>query len=320
MNQNVKPPVGFGTVAPLKNVAAAYSVAVKLIERPIGVDGLGLFFGRSGYGKTKASMFVQNKTNALYLEVFDYWTRRKFCQSLLAELGIDKPKGSIPDMMDQALRLLQDDPNRLLIIDEADKLIDKGMIELVRDIYKGARIPILLVGEELLPDKLSAYERCITPEAEASDSGAEINETSQGVAEDGEAMDDAVQSLVITAGAESVEELLRFAELGKRMTDRWVDLGGDPANFLSELKGFAEDVFVGVDLAKPGSDLTSLGIYSPNAGHRPFRGMRVTSKVEGFRRAGIVHSKAGRDFYEDELTPEQVRLIVNDPGLTVELL
>lgn len=160
MNQNVKPPVGFGTVAPLKNVAAAYSVAVKIIERPIGVDGLGLFYGRSGYGKTKASTFVQNKTNALYLEVFDYWTRRKFCQSLLAELGVDKPKGSIPDMMDQALRLLQDDPNRLLIIDEADKLIDKGMIELVRDIYKGARIPVLLVGEELLPDKLAAYERC----------------------------------------------------------------------------------------------------------------------------------------------------------------
>lgn len=160
MNQNFNPPVGFGTVAPLKNVAAAYSVAVKLIERPIGVDGLGLFYGRSGYGKTKASMFVQNKTNALYLEVFDYWTRRKFCQSLLAELGIDKPKGSIPDLMDQALRLLQDDPNRLLIIDEADKLIDKGMIELVRDIYKGARIPILLVGEERLPDKLAAYERC----------------------------------------------------------------------------------------------------------------------------------------------------------------
>lgn len=160
MNHYVNPPIGLGTVAPLKNVAGALAVAQKIIDRPSGVDGLGCFFGPSGYGKSKASTYVQNKTNAIYLEVFDYWTRKKFCQALLAELGVDKPRGSIADMMDQTLRLLQDDPNRLLIIDEADKLVDKGMIELVRDIYKGARIPVLLVGEERLPDKLKAYERC----------------------------------------------------------------------------------------------------------------------------------------------------------------
>jgi len=160
MNQNVNPPVGFGTVAPLKNVAAAYSVALKIIDRPAGVDGLGLFYGPSGYGKSKASTFVQNKTSAIYLEVFDFWTKRTFCEALLAELGVDKPKGTIAGMMMQALRLLQDDPNRLMIIDEADKLVDKNMIELVRDIYKGARIPVLLVGEELLPQKLARYERC----------------------------------------------------------------------------------------------------------------------------------------------------------------
>ncbi|WP_440410687.1 AAA family ATPase [Neorhizobium petrolearium] len=160
MNQNVKPPAYSGTVAPLKNVAAAYAVAQQLIDRPAGVDGLGCFYGPSGYGKSKASTYVQNRTGAIYLEVFDYWTRRKFCQALLAELGVDKPRGSIADMMDHALRLLQDDPNRLMIIDEADKLVDKHMIELVRDLYKGARIPVLLVGEERLPEKLKAYERC----------------------------------------------------------------------------------------------------------------------------------------------------------------
>jgi DNA transposition AAA+ family ATPase len=52
-----------------------------------------------------------------------------------------------------------DDPARPLIIDEADKLVDKGMIELVRDINKAAQVPVLLVGEELLPAKLEKYER-----------------------------------------------------------------------------------------------------------------------------------------------------------------
>lgn len=154
------PAVGYGSVAPLKNVAECLSVAQRIIDRPPGVDGLGMFFGPSGYGKSKASQYVQNKHQALYLEVFDFWTRKVFVESLLAELGVDKPRGSIADKMIQILRLLQDDPNRLLIVDEADKLVDKGMIELVRDIYKGARIPVLLVGEEKLPDKLKAYERC----------------------------------------------------------------------------------------------------------------------------------------------------------------
>lgn len=160
MNQNVNPGPGYGTIAPLKNVAAAFAVAQRIIDRPAGVDGLGLFYGPSGYGKSKASTYVQNKTNAIYLEVFDFWTKRTFCEALLAELGIDRPRGTIATMMIQALRLLQDDPNRLMIIDEADKLVDKGMIELVRDIYKGARIPVLLVGEDQLPQKLARYERC----------------------------------------------------------------------------------------------------------------------------------------------------------------
>jgi len=151
---------GYGSVAPLRNVVEAYSVAMQLISRPEGVDGLGLFYGHSGYGKSRASMFIQNKCGALYLEVFDFWTKKTFCEKLLAEIGVAKPKSTIAGMMDQALLHLQDDPNRLLIVDEADKLVDKGMIELVRDLYKGARIPVLLVGEELLPDKLARYERC----------------------------------------------------------------------------------------------------------------------------------------------------------------
>lgn len=160
MNLNVNTGPGYGTIAPLKNVAAAYSVAQRIIDRPAGVDGLGLFYGPSGYGKSKASTYVQNKTNAIYLEVFDFWTKRTFCESLLSELGVDRPRGTIATMMLEILRRLQDDPNRLLIIDEADKLVDKNMIELVRDLYKGARIPVLLVGEEQLPDKLARYERC----------------------------------------------------------------------------------------------------------------------------------------------------------------
>lgn len=154
------PIVKTGSTAPLKNVAACLDVANRIIARPPGVDGLGVFFGPSGYGKSKASLFVQHKKNALYLEVFDFWTRKLFVEALLAELEVANPRGTVGSMMQQAIRLLKDEPDRLLIIDEADKLVDKNMIELVRDIYKGSKIPVLLVGEEQLPAKLARYERC----------------------------------------------------------------------------------------------------------------------------------------------------------------
>jgi DNA transposition AAA+ family ATPase len=154
------PLVKTGSTAPLKNVAACLDVANRIIDRPPGVDGLGVFFGPSGYGKSKGSLYVQHKKGALYLEVFDFWTRKLFVEALLAELEVSHPRGTVGSMMQQAIRLLKDEPNRLLIIDEADKLVDKNMIELVRDIYKGAKIPVLLVGEERLPEKLARYERC----------------------------------------------------------------------------------------------------------------------------------------------------------------
>jgi len=57
------------------------------------------------------------------------------------------------------VRLLGDHPHRPLIIDEADKLVDKGLIEIVREIYEHAQCPVLLIGEELLPKKLLRVER-----------------------------------------------------------------------------------------------------------------------------------------------------------------
>lgn len=153
------PIVKQGSIAPLKNVSACLDVANRIINRKPGVAGLGVFSGPSGYGKSKASLYVQHKKSALYLEVFNFWTRKLFVEALLAELGVHEPRGSIGTMMLQAIRLLRDDPNRLLIIDEADQLVDRHMIELVRDIYKAADIPVLLVGEEQLPAKLSRYER-----------------------------------------------------------------------------------------------------------------------------------------------------------------
>ncbi|KQZ14338.1 hypothetical protein ASD44_09830 [Mesorhizobium sp. Root554] len=148
-----------GSVAPLKNVASCLALIDTLIHRPSHLPNIGVFSGFSGYGKTMAAQYCWNRKGAIFVEVFDFWTRKKFCQALLAELGVVRTRGTIGDMMDEIISRLGDDPARPVIIDEADKLVDKGMIELVRDINKAAQVPVLLVGEELLPQKLEQYER-----------------------------------------------------------------------------------------------------------------------------------------------------------------
>lgn len=152
-------PVNALSIAPLRNVVALMTMTDMLANRPAGLSGLGLFSGPSGFGKSVASQYVMNKANARYVEVRDFWTKKTFCEALLHELGVDRPRGTIASMMTEIIDIMGDDPRRPLIIDEADKLVDKHMIELVRDIHETTGVPIVLVGEEKLPSKVATYER-----------------------------------------------------------------------------------------------------------------------------------------------------------------
>lgn len=146
-------------VAPLKNVQLFMKLAETLINRNPNLPGLGVFYGFSGLGKTVAANFVRNTYQAHLVEVRDYWTKKAFVENLLNALHVPSPRGTVPKMMQQAIHILGGDPSRILIIDEADKLVDKNMIDLVRDIHEEAQIPIILTGEELLPQKLESSER-----------------------------------------------------------------------------------------------------------------------------------------------------------------
>jgi hypothetical protein len=48
--------------------------------------------------------------------------------------------------------------DRPLIIDDAQYLLRKRMIELARDIYESCQAPVILVGEEKLPQDLTRWE------------------------------------------------------------------------------------------------------------------------------------------------------------------
>lgn len=147
----------YNTVAPLRNVAAMVSLLQRVQNRAHGLPGMAVFYGPSGWGKTTAAVYAANKFSAYQVQVKSTWTARKFCEATLADMGI-KPARTIADMVDQISEELAIS-GKPLIIDEADHLVARRCIELARDIYESSGAPVLLIGEEELPQKLQQWER-----------------------------------------------------------------------------------------------------------------------------------------------------------------
>ena len=147
-----------GSIAPLGNVILFSELIERVMSRSAGLPGLATFHGPSGYGKSRAAIWGANRYRAYYVQVKSLWTRKSLCQAVLKEMGVAKPAANMADMLDQMAEQLVLS-KRPLIIDEADYLCTKGMIELVRDVYEASDAPIILIGEEGLPTKLKAWER-----------------------------------------------------------------------------------------------------------------------------------------------------------------
>ncbi|WP_142848377.1 AAA family ATPase [Telmatospirillum sp. J64-1] len=145
------------TIAPLRNVAAFSELVDRVVNRTWGLPGMATFHGPSGYGKTFSATYAANRHRAYHIQVKSVWTKKSLCLAILKEMAI-APGGTIPEMMDQIGEQLSLS-NRPLIIDEADHLLSKGMIEVVRDIYESSQAALVLIGEEMLPTKLKKYER-----------------------------------------------------------------------------------------------------------------------------------------------------------------
>jgi len=147
------------SIAPLRNVTILTELTMKLTERDLGLPGLGCFSGPSGYGKSVAVMYVANKCRAYSVQANSDWTRRHMCKVILREMGMPA-NGTIPELIETIGRELGAS-RRPLIIDEADALVTKGLVETVRSIYEetGGTGTIILVGEEMLPRSLEHWER-----------------------------------------------------------------------------------------------------------------------------------------------------------------
>ncbi|SFQ13763.1 AAA domain-containing protein [Roseivivax halotolerans] len=148
----------YNSLAPLRNVSALAALVDRLKNRAHGLPGMATFYGPSGYGKTTAGTYVTNEFDAVCVQVKSTWTQKKLCEAILSEMSVPPHRMTISDMVDRisATLAVTDAP---LLIDEADFLVKRRMIEIVRDFHEGSGAPVILIGEELLPQKLKQWER-----------------------------------------------------------------------------------------------------------------------------------------------------------------
>lgn len=145
-------------VAQIHNLGLVRTATERLSGRTAGLPGMAALYGPAGYGKTTAALAIANENRSYFVQVRSAWSRKSLMEKILLEMGA-KPHGTIPQMLDAVCAQLATS-GRMLMLDEFDHCTrTDSMVELVRDIYEGSQATILLLGEELLPEKLKKWER-----------------------------------------------------------------------------------------------------------------------------------------------------------------
>ncbi|MEM7269654.1 MAG: ATP-binding protein [Pseudomonadota bacterium] len=145
------------TMAPITNVALMTDLVGRVTTRAPGLPGLGVFYGPSGYGKSTAAAYAAIKYRAVVVEIRSAYTAKYLCAAIAAEFGLEE-KGSTAALVDRIAAAMAR-TGRPLIIDEADYLVGKRLIEIVRDLHEASQGSIILIGEERFPVNIEKWER-----------------------------------------------------------------------------------------------------------------------------------------------------------------
>lgn len=149
-------PVSYATLTNVAELLAAYR---EINAAPMHHPRLGCFFGWAGLGKSTAAAVVNQKENTIYVEVKSVWTTKYFLEQIAKEVGIKDLRRTIPHLQEAIIEEINH-CGRGLIIDEVDHVLRKeAMIEVIRDIHESTNVPILLIGEEALPEKLHKWQK-----------------------------------------------------------------------------------------------------------------------------------------------------------------
>lgn len=152
------PPADHPTVAPLTNVSITTNAIRDAQGRAQGLPGLVVLHGPSGWGKSTAAGYAAVQTRAYYVQCQTLWARSDFIAAVSREMGL-AVKGTVARMADAIAEQLTLS-GRPLIIDEAHVMVERATgAGAIKDLHDATAGTILLIGEEMLPQSMTRYER-----------------------------------------------------------------------------------------------------------------------------------------------------------------
>ena len=115
---------------------------------------LGIVVAKSGYGKTHSLKKYAKMPRVAYIECDDTMACRDLVEAIEKEIGMPQGAGgTIWSRVNRIRDFFNTNEGYLLIIDEADKLINKytqKKMEIIRGIYDQADVGIVIAGEPRL--------------------------------------------------------------------------------------------------------------------------------------------------------------------------
>lgn len=149
------------SVVTTKNISGLIEASTALLTRTPGTPGMGLIFGKSGFGKTTATAWFVNQRDGVYVRALSTWTPTSMLQAILKELDLSPVRMRSAEMVNQIADTLRVS-GRPIFIDEFDYIIeDKKMTETLRDIHDISSVPIVLIGMENSRRKVQLREQFV---------------------------------------------------------------------------------------------------------------------------------------------------------------
>lgn len=103
-----------------------YKLLTALLEDSQNHSNVFAVVGDSGTGKSATlRRYAQNNKRVFIIQCAEYWNRKIFLQELMSAMGRDYSGYNVNEMMHEIVRGLKTQDHPLIIMDEADKLVDQ---------------------------------------------------------------------------------------------------------------------------------------------------------------------------------------------------
>ena len=138
-----------------KNVKKFVALMSELQELPPNIPKIALVFGDYGLGKSETIKWWTFKNECIYIRANQGMTTRWLLSEIADELNIQSYWHINETFKEIESALLNN--RQTIIIDEIDYLIERKVIETLRDLHDRTGCPMVLVGMNLVNKKLARY-------------------------------------------------------------------------------------------------------------------------------------------------------------------